>query len=214
MYVVTADQIDSRRTGDEVPQAITLLAGVRPGAERAFERTAGDEIQGVTDDPADVVAVVESLVREDRWRIGIGVGSVEWPLPDSPRAGRGPAFHAARDAVTAAHSSTGQLAVRLGGGVRRTAAVGETDEVRARHTRYAESALALLARLLRARTAEGWEVVDLLAAGLTQRAAAERLGVSASAVSQRARRAGWVEQGRAVELAVHHLSLADDRTEP
>ena len=211
MFVVTADQVDSRREADRVPEALTLLAGVRPRAANPFERTAGDEIQGVTDDPADLLDIVTSLIRADRWRLGIGIGPVDLPLPVSPRAGRGPAFIAARAAVSAAHPATGQLAVRFG-------ATPELDPhlraVRERHTRYAESALLLLARLLRGRTAEGWEVTDLLADGLTQKEAAARLGVSPSAVSQRVRRSGWSEQVGAVELVQHLLSVADGRTDP
>ena len=211
MYVVTADQVDSRHEADRVPAALTLLAGVRPRTSAPFERTAGDEIQGVTNDPTDLIAIVTSLIRADRWRLGLGIGPVDLPLPVSPRAGRGPAFIAAREAVQAAHPATGQLAVRLGStpGLDPRARV-----VRERHTRYAESALLLLARLLRGRTAEGWEVTDLLAEGLTQKAAAARLGVSPSAVSQRVRRSGWSEQVGAVELVHHHLSVADGRTDP
>lgn len=210
MYVITADQVGSRREADRVPEVLTLLAGLRPARANPFERTAGDEIQGVTTDPADVLAVVGSLVRAERWRVGIGIGPVDLPLPDSPRAGRGPAFIAARTAVREAHPSPGQLAVRMG----TTPGLDSSSrEVRERHTRYAESALLLYARLLRARTPEGWEVTDLLAAGASQKEAAAHLGISASAVSQRVRRSGWFEQAGAEALVCHHLSVADDRTD-
>ena len=51
---------------------------------------------------------------------------------------------------------------------------GIRDLVRSRglgdvYKRQAESALLLYARLLRARTPEGWEVTDLLAAGASQK---------------------------------------------
>ncbi len=211
MYVITADQVDSRREADRVPEALTLLAEIRPSRAQPFERTAGDEIQGVTSDPADVLAVLGSLIRAERWRVGIGIGPVDLPLPASPRAGRGPAFIAARVAVREAHPSPGQLAVRAGSPPELHPSV---REVRERHTRYAESALLLYARLLRARTPEGWEVTDLLAAGSTQKEAATRLGISASAVSQRVRRSGWFEQAGAEALVCHHLSVADGRTDP
>ncbi|HRC13829.1 MAG: hypothetical protein V9G15_00230 [Dermatophilaceae bacterium] len=151
MYVITADQVDSRRRADRVPEVLTLLAGRRSARANPFERTAGDEIQGVSTDPRDVLAVVASLIRAEGWRVGIGIGPVDLPLPTSPRAGRGPAFIAARNAVREAHPSPGQLAVRMG-------TTPELDpsvrEVRDRHTRYAESALLLYARLLRSRTPE------------------------------------------------------------
>ncbi len=51
--MLTVDQRGSRRGTDRVPRAIALLSGV-PTVLR-FERTAGDEFQGVLDDPAAVV---------------------------------------------------------------------------------------------------------------------------------------------------------------
>ena len=54
-------------------------------------------------------------------------------------------------------------------------------EASGRHTKYAESALLLYARLLRSRTPEGWQVIDHLARGLTQKDTAVKLGVTPSA---------------------------------
>jgi hypothetical protein len=211
MYVVTADQVASRTDADRVPQTLRALSALRPPTTRGFERTAGDEIQGVSDKPEGVLDVVTSLVRDGHWRIGIGIGPVELPLPDSPRAGRGLAFVAAREAVGAAHPVPAQLAVRLRVDPGMPRAI---REVRTRHTWLAEAALILQVRLLRSRTAEGWEVTDLLSEGLTQREVAQRLSISPSAVSQRVRRAGWQEQQRGEELACHHLSLADGMIDP
>jgi hypothetical protein len=187
------------------------LASIAPPPLRAFERTAGDEIQGVADTPDVVVRIVDALLRDGRWRIGIGIGPVEEPLPRTTRAGRGAAFRAARSAIEAAHPAAGQLAVRHGSGSGISPA---EDEARRRHTGYAESALLLYSHLLRGRTQQGWQVVDLLAEGLAQSQAAARLGVSASAVSQRVRRAAWHEQQAGARLVVHHLSAADGRPEP
>ena len=207
MFVVTADQVDTHRAFDRVPAALSLLAGPRSGLHRAFERTTGDAIQGVCADPGDVVDVVTALLRHGDWRIGVGIGPVEAPLPESARSARGPAVVAARDALAAAGPVPGQLALRcrVGLGTSRL-----EREVRQRHTRYAESAILLYARLLRGRTVEGWQVTDLLSQGLTQKDAAARLGVTPSAVSQRVRRAGWQEQQRGRELIAHHLSEAGD----
>lgn len=221
MYVVTADQVGSRTGTDRVPQTLLALDGLRPAPTRAFERTAGDEIQGVSDTPGGVLEIVTSLVRQGAWRIGIGIGPVELPLPASPREGRGPAFIAAREAVAAAHPVTAQLAVRLGMPSAATAvptleqgAATVDERQRHRHTDLAEGALWLLVRLLRTRTAEGWEVTDLLAQGHPQREVARRLGISPSAVSQRVRRAGWAEQQRGEALIAYHLSVADGRMDP
>ena len=66
--------------------------------------------------------------------------------------------------------------------------------------RALESAVWLWAALLGRRTDRGWEVADLVDRGLTYDQAASRLGISQSAVSQRAAAAGIVEGRRAREL--------------
>ena len=58
----------------------------------------------------------------------------------------------------------------------------------------------LWAALLGRRTEKGWEVVDLVDRGLSYEAAGQELGISQSAVSQRAAAAGLVEGRRAREL--------------
>jgi len=87
--VLTVDQQSSRSGPDLVPATLVALAEV--SLLRSFERTVGDEFQGVADDPAALVTAVERLLREGTWNIGIGIGSVEEPLPPHARAGRGPA---------------------------------------------------------------------------------------------------------------------------
>jgi len=88
-FVITADRRGSRRGPDLVPATLTRLQSVRPKPLRAFDRTAGDEIQGVAQEPLTVVDVVVTLMRSDDWRLGIGIGPVNRPLPRQARAGRG-----------------------------------------------------------------------------------------------------------------------------
>ncbi len=182
VVVLTVDQHGSQTQPDQVPAALEVLGAVP--ARLGFQRTAGDEFQGVLDEPAALPAALEPLLRADAWNIGIGVGEVETPLPDQARAGRGTAYVAAREAVTAAKSSPW-----------RVRASGPTDAVRA-----LESAVWLWAALLARRTDRGWEVADLVDQGLTYDQAASRLGISQSAVSQRAAAAGIAEGRRAREL--------------
>ena len=185
--VLTIDQRGSTKVAatDRVPATLAALAGL---AEirmlRPFERTAGDEFQGVLDDPAALPLVAERLLREGGWSIGIGIGEVEEPLPESTRAGRGAAYQHARDAVTGAKSAPWRLRV-----------AGDEPEVRA-----LETTLWLWAAVLGRRTSGGWEVADLVDAGATYDEAAKRLGITQSAVSQRAQAAGIVEGRRAREL--------------
>lgn len=183
VLVLTVDQRDSRTSPDRVPEAVAALASV--ATLRPFEQTVGDEIQGVLDSPAALPDVVERLLRDDTWHIGIGIGEVETPLPPSARSGRGPAYLHARSAVTAAKNSPWHLRV-------------DGDSPWARRL---ETTLWLWAAVLARRTSRGWEVADLAAEGLPYDEIARRLGISPSAVSQRAAAAGIVEARRARELA-------------
>jgi hypothetical protein len=193
--VLTIDQRGSSREADRVPATLAGLADV--GMLRPFERTAGDEFQGVLDQPAAVATVVERLLREQSWSIGIGLGEVEEPLPESTRAGRGPAYVAAREAVTAAKSAPWRLRVS-----------GDDPGVRA-----LESTLWLWAAVLGRRTSRGWEVADLVDAGASYDEVAKRLGVTQSAISQRAQAAGIVEGRRARELVTELVGgLLQDRS--
>jgi hypothetical protein len=194
--VLTVDQDASRHGPDQVPAALESLSGVP--TRLPFERTAGDEFQGVLDDPSAVVVALEVLLRAGGWNIGIGVGEVETPLPDHARAGRGPAYLRAREAVSSAKSSPWRTRA-VGGG---------SDTVRA-----LESAVWLWAALLARRTPRGWEVADLVDEGLTYDETAARIGISQSAVSQRAAAAGIAEGRRARELVefLTRAALEGDR---
>lgn len=207
MFVVTADQRRSRQTPDAVPEALAALAEVTAeGVLLGFERTAGDEIQGLLATPRAVVDVVGLLLRMGRWRIGVGVGEVEEPLPESTRAGRGAAYVAARRALEAARATPVGLAVRQGGIGPGTAGPDPDDPGTA--SWQAETALLLWGQLLARRSAEGWQVSDLLDRGLSNRAAAAELGISPSAASQRAARAAYTEGRRGARLAVELLARA------
>ena len=97
VVVLTVDQRGSTKHAapDRVPDTLAGLADVV--LLRPFERTAGDEFQGVLDDPAALEPVIERLLREDTWNIGIGIGAVgdsaprEHPRRTRPRLPRTPA---------------------------------------------------------------------------------------------------------------------------
>lgn len=189
--VVTVDQRASRTTPDRVPAALDRLARRYP--ELRLERTVGDEFQGVVADATQLAEIVHWLLRTAEWNVGLGLGPVEEPLPRDPRAGRGSAYVHARTAVTAAKSAPWHVRV-------------EGDDREA--ARALESLLWLWAAVLERRSTKGWEVVDLLDTGLTHEATAAKLGISQSAVTQRARAAGLTEGRRAQELAVHLAAAA------
>lgn len=196
MLVITVDQRSSRLDVDRIDDLIGRLHDRAAGYRlvRSFERTAGDELQGLLGDADDVVRITLALVRDGHWNVGIGLGRVDQPVPDSVRAASGPAFVAARDAVGRAKSS-----------VRRVAVTGPNESAAG----DAEAVLAMLAAIVQRRSRPGWEVVDLMTAGVTQQGAARRLGISAQAVSQRLQAALWREEDRARPVAGRLLRWAD-----
>ena len=198
-----ADQVGSRTTDDRVPAALTWLADL--AVQLPFERTAGDEIQALIADPQAVVTAITSLTRLGGWRIGLGAGTIDVPLPTSTRAARGPAYLAARQAIEAARSAPAGLALALPEGVR-GATYGEVIGA----AQDAEAALWLLRTVLERRSEEGWELMDLLETGLTNARAAERLGISPSAVSQRLARASRTEIDRGSVLAARLLGRVQE----
>jgi len=194
MLVLTIDQRHSRRGDDLVAELLTRLNRDEAPLTRRFERTAGDEGQGIVADSDYAVDLVLGLVRSADWSVGIGLGEVREPLPDSVRAASGAAFENARVAVQKAKSSPRHLRV-----------VGPDPAA----AEEADALLSLLAAVVQRRTSEGWEVVELLAQGHTQRHIAARLGISSQAVSQRVRVALWAEESRTRPLAARLLRAAD-----
>ncbi|SKC71354.1 SatD family protein [Krasilnikoviella flava] len=210
MIVVTADQRGSRRGVDRVPEALAIVAArsaARPGVVLPFDRTVGDEVQGVldaTDDGAALtVDLVLELVRDGGWSVGIGLGGVVRPLPAASRAASGPAFVRARTAV--------ERARRRGRGSVPVAVVGPDEEPRATVAADAQALLHLLGAVVARRSPAGWEAVDTLVAQrgpAPQRASAAVLRVSEQAVSQRLRAALWAEDAAVRPLAARLLRAA------
>lgn len=172
MYAITVDQVDSRNGDDRVEETIRDLADVLDDVVLAPERTAGDEFQLLTSSPATTLDVLMRLTRTGGWSIGIGIGSVDEPLPASTRAASGSAFIRARDAVERAKRSPEHLAV-------------EVDPDRRLRGPDVEPILRQTVRLRARRSAEGWQLADLLAAGASRPDAAEALGITPQAVAKR-----------------------------
>ena len=168
MIVLTADQRGSRSGSDLVGAGLALLARVVPQPLRGFERTAGDELQGVPADAAQAVAAVQALVADGRWSVGLGVGPVELPLPSSTRAGRGDAFTAAREAVEAAKDRNHHVCL-VGHGL---------PEEAARTVQDADAVLALALAVALRWSEEAREAIALVSGGATQTEAARTLGVT------------------------------------
>ncbi|WP_244970676.1 hypothetical protein [Gordonia jinghuaiqii] len=195
MFVMTVDQRGSRRDVDRVDAVLARLRDVE--TVRPFERTAGDEIQGILDDPATTARLAIELTADGHWSVGIGTGPVDEPLPASTRAGRGPAFINARDAVEAAKRHRIPFCVRG----------PET-----RWCRHAQTAGRLIADIVAARSPAGIEAVAAMRRGLTQVEAASELGITPQAMSQRLRAAGWDLEADSMDLVTDALALTDQNT--
>lgn len=186
MFVLTIDQRRSRDEEDRVPRLLEELAPIRVRAP--FVRTAGDEIQGVVDDPESVVSILEILIRSGRWRCGIGAGAAELAFakdaPDS-RSGRGEAFVLAREALESVKNSRRSLGLRS----RMEAPAAD-----------AEALIHLVEAVSSSRTRRQWEIIDAVEASGTMLEAARGLGVTASAVSQ-----VYAQSARREQLACNGL---------
>ncbi|MFT3798694.1 DNA-binding protein [Microbacterium sp.] len=191
MFVLTIDQKASRDGADLVPAALAHLA--QGSAERlllAPERTVGDEIQVACRDAATALSIALDFSRRRHWSIGIGVGAVDAPLPDTIRAARGTAFIRARDAVERAKRTPTRLAI--------TGNPGQP----------AEALVRLLIELRDRRSEKGWQIYDLLESGLTRQQAADALGISAAAVSLRAKAAALAAEQDALPALADALASA------
>ena len=177
MFALTADQVNSRHSDDLVDGELVELS--RIGGVHLLlppDRSAGDELQVATPDATAALDMVLHLTRDGRWSVGLAIGDVRHPLPVSTRALAGSAFILARSAVEAAKKKPTRFALVI-----------ETG----RHpdTETLQPLMELLLQLRARRTPEGWELSELLSTGISQKQAADRLGITPQAVSLRAQSA-------------------------
>lgn len=184
MFVITADQIDSRNDRDRASEMIARLnVDFGPAFLLPPDQTSGDEIQLLTADADAALNVVLALHRAGYWSIGLGVGDVRTPLPASTRQASGGAFVAARDAVTRSKRTEARFALEAAAPAPQGDQALAADEV--------EAIVTMLLLLRQRRTNEGWEAIELLRRGLPQVQIAATLGISTAAVSQRLKSAQW-----------------------
>lgn len=235
---MTIDQRGSTGDQDRVPSLLAQIAGLDlPGAERpVFERSVGDEVQGVVADASAVVEIALHALRDGRWYVGIGVGTVSMPAPASPREGTGSAFVAARKAVELAKGAGSQVPLSVVPGIIAGAGRGGPAPEGGQACANAEGVLRLLGRLVQERTEAQWRVVDALrrqsggsrgaggqGAGSqdsggqgpgrhgSQKRVARELGISEQSVSRTVLRAGWQEEWAARPAASMLLGFADSQ---
>lgn len=112
MFVITADQIDSRNDRDRAGEMIAqLTADLGQAFSLPADQTSGDEIQILMPTARAALTTILALHRSGFWSIGLGVGSVRTPLPAATRQATGGAFIAARSAITRAKKTDARFAL-------------------------------------------------------------------------------------------------------
>ena len=207
MFAITADQKASRRDVDRAGTVRDELAERYDGRlVLPVDRTSGDEVQALVADAATALDMVLLLTRAGHWSVGLGIGSVRTPLPRATREATGPAFIAAREAVTAAKRSATRFALATD-----PPAVRDEDAPAPGPPGAAEvEALVTLLLLARdRRTPQGWDVVDRMSGAGTQRELAAELGITPQAVSTRLRTTGWRAERAAIPGLEALLTMLD-----
>jgi hypothetical protein len=194
-YVLTINQRDSREVGDLVDDLVKSLRHL-PAAV-PFQRSVGDEVQGVVDSATAAVDVALRSLRSRRWHVGIGVGGLTPPVPGRLVDAQGYGLVYARRAVDRARKT----------GERIPLAVEGPDGVIAAE---AEAVLRLLGQIVHTRTDAEWAVLDLMTPGARgqQKYVAQELGITTQAVSRAVVRSHWMEEWATRPAAARLLDLA------
>lgn len=145
-----------------------------------FTMTLGDEFEGLVANPEIIPDMMWELERDTagvQFRWGLGFGEVHTLIGTDVGSIDGPAFHGARAAINEARKDGKE------GGVYAGYMATDTDAL--------NGLARLLAHQRRRFSKEQREAIELLRAGSSQSDAAQQLGVSKQALSQRIRAAGW-----------------------
>jgi hypothetical protein len=212
MYVLTIDQRGSSSDRDRVPDLISALRTLTPAS---FERSVGDELQGVVENAAEVVDIALHALRSGHWYVGIGIGNVQMAPGDSPREGSGSGFVAARKAVELAKSAAGQVPLSVVAGIMGRGDLPPEGKEGAVASANAQAVLRLIGRVVQQRTEAQWRVVDRLR-GIqdgegrhgSQKQVAHSLGITEQSVSRAVLRSGWQEEWAARPAAAMLLDHA------
>ncbi|GAA2174357.1 hypothetical protein GCM10009784_12330 [Arthrobacter parietis] len=194
LFVVTINQRDSRDVGDLVPELLREFRFIDTVVP--FQRSVGDELQGVVGSAGVAVDVALKAIRYRRWHVGIGVGEVHSPLPERITDAEGYGLVYSRRAVNRAQKTGERIPL---------AVEGPDSEVSAE----AEAVLRLLGQIVHTRTDAEWNVLDLMTPGARgqQKLIAQELGITTQAVSKAVIRSHWMEEWATRPAAARLLDL-------
>lgn len=186
---------------DRVPPLLESLRHMETVA--GFERTVGDEIQGLVESAEQACAVIRHVLRIGGWHVGVGCGSVDADVLAEIRTGtirtaRGSAFIRAREAVEKAKRYPVSVAV-----------VGPDRE----GSEAAQALLQLIGVVVTGRTVAQREVVELLDHKRSGQEIAAILGISEPSVSRRRSLSNVAEEEAAWPVAAKLLSDLDGTLE-
>ncbi|WP_043442820.1 hypothetical protein [Arthrobacter sp. L77] len=194
-FVLTINQRDSREVGDLTADLLKELRHV-PAAV-PFQRSVGDEVQGVVATATAAVEAALRALRHRRWHVGIGVGGLTPPVPERLVDAEGYGLVYARRAVDRARRTGERIPLAVEGPDGGIAA-------------EAEAVLRLLGQIVATRTDAEWAVVDLMTPGARgqQKYVAQELGITTQAVSRAVVRSHWTEEWATRPAAARLLDLA------
>lgn len=142
-----------------------------------------EDIASTMDEPSTVCDITMALLADGEWAVGIGVAT-----------GKDTALSAAQGTLPR-NARAGSVWAEV------TNSPTAAEDIAA--------CFALLGQVLNKRTYEGREATAMVRSGLTQNEAAEQLGISKQAISQRLQAAGWAAENAGWRLAVNLLTTAD-----
>ncbi|WP_448854599.1 MarR family transcriptional regulator [Corynebacterium frankenforstense] len=163
-------------------EALATLPGVGE-----FERLGVEDIRARVETPESLCDTVMALLSDGEWALGVGVTD---------------AAHDATEAATAAldrAARPGLVRARVLPDAAGTAGTAGEDIA---------AVFLLLGQVLAKRSLEGREATSLMRTGMNQIEAAERLGITKQAISQRLRAAGWQAENAGWQLAVNLITAA------
>ena len=167
-----------KRRGEIVRRSAEALSTITDGAD--FEVHNVDTISAPITSSESAVAIIMALLSSEQWMISLGCGSS--------------AEDARAFAAQAAKKGPRTLPV--------TVATPDHEEI---YERAIVDAFVLIAFVLGKRSDQGREATGLMRTGLSQVDAAEELGISKQAMSQRLKAAGWDAENAGWELATKLL---------
>ena len=203
----------SRRRAEYVEEVTEAFANA--DSVLNVEQVGVEDLLCHTEGAEETLAVVLSLIQAGDFAIGIGrtvtmaelypESAEEWEelAPHEQMAATG---EVARRAIRI-RQRPGEVSVRLElPGSDHTQAPGKGTEI----AEDVAAAFTLIAHVLARRTKEGREATALLRSGYSQSEAAEVVGISTQAMSQRLASAGWQAEQAGWNLAVHMLARVDE----